>query len=221
MSRLLRNVSWMVKESGEGKRCRQRLRHHDGVFVVAMAPPIDLGKIAVFRLVPENWNRPFRGMRNDVGKGLGKITESNHPSTSQLVKKLALKRGKRFRPCISRKPACTCCVPLPKTTEGARLRTTLATHAVIDLDSATESEFLFTHASIGRILDEDSSIDQALLEVALLHSRVHDVGGTSRLLEETDLHLSTARVVVWDDTRHVLQDCITNGVVKLRGAMKN
>lgn len=53
-------------------------------------------------------------------------------------------------------------------------------------------------AAVGAILDEDAPVDEALVEGALLEARVDDVASAGGLLEDADLVLALARVVIVD-----------------------
>ena len=71
---------------------------------------------------------------------------------------------------------------------------------------------------VGAVLDKQAAIDQALVKVALLVASVDDVARAGRLLEDADLVLALARVVVGDGAGDALERVVALGVVHLEGA---
>ena len=70
---------------------------------------------------------------------------------------------------------------------------------------------------VGAVLDKQAAVDQALVKVALLVTRVDDVARAGRLLENADLVLALARVVVGDGAGDALERVVALGVVHLKG----
>lgn len=77
--------------------------------------------------------------------------------------------------------------------------------------------FLQRDASVGAVLDEQATIDEALVDAALLVSRVDHVVGACGLLEHADLVLALSRVVVVDGIGDTLKGLVTLRVVHLEG----
>jgi hypothetical protein len=74
--------------------------------------------------------------------------------------------------------------------------------------------------SISRVLDEQTAVDLAFVEPGLLVAGVDDVGGTGGFLEDTDLVLPSAAVIVGHGTGDGLERIVALGVVDLQGAVE-
>lgn len=72
--------------------------------------------------------------------------------------------------------------------------------------------------AIGAVLNEHAAVDETLVNATLLVARVHDIAGAGGLLEEADLVLALAGVVVGHGVGHALERRVTLGVVDLESA---
>ena len=73
-------------------------------------------------------------------------------------------------------------------------------------------------AATRAVLDKQAAVDQALVEVLGLETRVDDIAGAGRLLEDANLELAVARVVVGKGAGGALKGLVVLGVVDLEGA---
>lgn len=84
--------------------------------------------------------------------------------------------------------------------------------------NTTTSHPLQRHAAARAVLDKQAAVDEPLVEVLGLKARVDDVVGARGLLEDADLELPVARVVVGKGAGRALEGLVVLGVVDLEGA---
>ncbi|KAK5634125.1 hypothetical protein RRF57_009839 [Xylaria bambusicola] len=75
------------------------------------------------------------------------------------------------------------------------------------------------NAPIRAVFKEQAAVDLTFIQISLLIARVHNVGGARGLLQDADLVLAAAGVIIGQRRGNGLERLITLGVVYLQGTI--